>query len=211
MKNAANLTLPALLLALYSAAISGYKIVAVPVGGGVNVTVTSGLGSATRFSFAGGNSLAVGQQYRFYAYASNLAGSSPPSAPYTYTTPSAPRCAQPYCARLRTANPSLSATTSLLEFAAGLRMSPTVPPKCCRSPSPSLSPPSPSPRPRPPPPSVAGPSPSPPRSVHTHTEILFVAMQSNRLHSTPYVPSCFCRRPLPPSPAPPTPAPPPPG
>ena len=68
------------------AAITGYKIIAVPIGGGANISVT-GVGSALQFSFAGGNSLSAGQQYRFYAYAFNSAGSSPPSAPYTYTVP----------------------------------------------------------------------------------------------------------------------------
>ena len=73
------------------AAITNYRIVAVPVGGGNNITVT-GLGTSLpggllQFSFAAGSALAPGQQYRVYAYAVNTAGTSLPSALASYTSP----------------------------------------------------------------------------------------------------------------------------
>ena len=74
-----------------AAAIIGYKIVAVPVGGGANISVT-GMGSPLtggqrQFGFSAGNALSPGQQYTFYAYAINAAGQSTASAPVAYTAP----------------------------------------------------------------------------------------------------------------------------
>ena len=72
-------------------AITGYIIVAVPVGGGTNISTTGlGLslpGGQRQFSFAAGSALAPGQQYRMYAYAVNVAGISLPSALASYTSP----------------------------------------------------------------------------------------------------------------------------
>ena len=67
---------------------------AVPVGGGSNITVT-GLGSSLpggqrQFSFAAGSALAPGQQYRVYAFAVNSAGTSLPSTSFPFTTPFSP-------------------------------------------------------------------------------------------------------------------------
>ena len=76
------------------AAITSFYIVAVPVGGGSNLTVNGmGLslpGGQRQFSFAAGSALAPGQQYRVYAYAVNTAGTSPPSTAFPFTTPSSP-------------------------------------------------------------------------------------------------------------------------
>ena len=40
-----------------------------------------------RFSYAAGGYVRA-QQYKFYAYASNVDGEGPPSAPVTFTAPS---------------------------------------------------------------------------------------------------------------------------
>ena len=74
-----------------AAAITNYRIVAVPTGGGGNVSLT-GMGSALpggplQFSFAAGSALAPGQQYRVYAYSISTAGTSLPSALASYTSP----------------------------------------------------------------------------------------------------------------------------
>ena len=68
------------------AAITSYRVVGVPVNpaGGKNITLTgmggAGAGTSRTFSYGAG-SYVQGQQYRFYAYATNAVGEGPPSPP----------------------------------------------------------------------------------------------------------------------------------
>ncbi len=82
------------MLLLCCAAITGYKVVAVPVGGGANVTLPVSLGSDAgngqrAFTFPDGR-LADGKAYTFYTTAVNSAGESNPldsTSQQAYTTP----------------------------------------------------------------------------------------------------------------------------